>query len=70
MMGGDEPSLILSQKRLVWRVPILLTTPKRSLLGVVGHLDVDARTGQLLIPSGFTEQIQRRAQTVISGSPL
>jgi hypothetical protein len=27
MMGGDEPTLMLVEQRLVWRVPIILTSP-------------------------------------------
>ena len=66
MMGGGEPSLLLSQGRLVWRVPILLTSPKRGSLGNVGHLDVDARTGQLIIVADFIQQIETHAQTVVA----
>jgi hypothetical protein len=64
LMGGDEPALILSQGRLVWRVPILLTTPVRGRVGVVGSLDVDAHTGSLLIQPGFDEQVVARARTL------
>ncbi len=69
LMGGGEPSLLLAQGRLVWRVPILLSSPRRGLLGQVGSLDVDARTGQLLLPPSFIEQLEHYAQTIIDGSP-
>jgi hypothetical protein len=68
LMVGVEPSLIFSQKRLVWRVPIVLATPQRGRLGEVGHLDIDARTGQLLISPDFTEQIKQHAQTLTESS--
>ncbi len=68
MMGGGEPSLLLSQNRLVWRVPIMLTSPQRGPLGTVSHLDVDARTGQLLIPADFAQEIQAHAQALITHS--
>ncbi|MCB8943910.1 MAG: hypothetical protein H6658_09150 [Ardenticatenaceae bacterium] len=66
MMGGGEASLLLTQGRLVWRVPILLTSPQRGLLGNVGHLDVDARTGQLLVTTDFIQQIEIHAQAVVA----
>ncbi len=64
LLIGGEPSLIFSQKRLVWRVPIVLTTPRRGRLGEVGHLDMDARTGQLLMSPDFSEQIKQHAQAL------
>jgi len=65
MMGGGEPSLMLSHNRLVWRVPILLTSPRRGTLGAVGNLDVDARTGQLLVSADFVDQVKAHAQTLV-----
>ena len=38
MMGGTEPALVYSEGRLVWRVPIIFTTPFHGQLGVVGSL--------------------------------
>jgi hypothetical protein len=70
LLIGLEPSLIFSQKRLVWRVPIVLTTPQQGRLGEVGHLDVDARTGQLLISPDFTEQIKQHAQALTESPAL
>lgn len=61
MMGGSEPALIHSGMRLVWRVPILLTTPQRGQLGVVGIVDVDARTSELLISPKLAETLQANA---------
>lgn len=62
LMGGDEPTLMLTEQRLVWRVPIILTSPSRGNLGTVGTIDVDARTGSLLVAPDFDEQVLDRAQ--------
>ncbi|MBN1659184.1 MAG: hypothetical protein JXA93_12310 [Anaerolineae bacterium] len=64
LMGGDEPTLMLTKQRPVWRVPIILTSPSRGCLGTVGALDVDARTGSLLIHPDFEEQVLAHAQTL------
>lgn len=61
MMGGAEPALLYVDGALVWRVPIVLTTPRRGQLGVVGALDVDAHSGKLHIPNDFSQKIQDRA---------
>ena len=70
LMGGDEPSLMLTKQGLVWRVPIILTSPSRGCLGTVGAIDVDARTGSLLVPRGFEEQVLARAQALAQPSEL
>jgi hypothetical protein len=70
LLAGMEPALIFSQKRLVWRVPIVLATPQRGRLGEVGYLDIDARTDQLLITPDFIEQIKQHAQTLAESSTL
>jgi hypothetical protein len=64
LMGGAEPALVFSNGRLVWRVPIILTSPWQGTVGVVGNLDVDARTGQLLVSTDFSEKVTARAKTL------
>jgi hypothetical protein len=72
LMGGDEPALMFSKGCLVWRVPVVLTSPRRGKIGVVGVMDVDARTGQLLIPmlpqanEKLRKQIEARAQALVA----
>lgn len=69
LMGGGDPTLLLTQGRIVWRVPILLSSPRRGILGQVAHLDIDARTGQMLIPPDFISQIETHAQALLDSSP-
>ena len=69
MMGGDEPALLFSNQRLVWRVPIVLTSPTRGRLGFVGSLDIDARSGHLLILPSFTSTIQSNAKALLERLP-
>jgi len=69
LMGGDEPTLIWARNRVVWRVPLILTFPSRGVVGTVGFLDVDARTGQLMIPTDFSKQVEIHAQALTTDSP-
>ncbi|MBE2198087.1 MAG: hypothetical protein IAE79_05715 [Anaerolinea sp.] len=69
LMGGGDPTLLLTQGRVVWRVPILFSSPRRGILGQVAHLDIDARTGQMLVSPNFITQIETHAQTLLDSSP-
>jgi hypothetical protein len=69
MMGGLEPALVYSEGRLVWRVPIIITTPFDGQLGVVGVVDVDARTTAILIPPNLEETLVTNADALLNDSP-
>ncbi|MBK9054164.1 MAG: hypothetical protein IPL78_25600 [Chloroflexi bacterium] len=70
MMGSDEPALRYSQGRLIWRVPVILTSPFKGTLGIVGYLDVDARTGRLFVPANFVEEVQANARPFVTDHAL
>jgi hypothetical protein len=65
LMGGDEPALLLARGHLIWRVPIILTSPSQGTIGIVGALDVDARTGSLILPPDFEEQVKAHARALV-----
>jgi hypothetical protein len=44
---GDTPALVIGQ-RAVWRVPALLTSPSRGVIGQAGSVDIDATSGKVL----------------------
>ncbi len=66
LMGGGEPSLVLSKGHLVWRVPIIFTRPHEGVLGVVGKIDVDARTGRMTIPHNLAAQVEANAEQILA----
>lgn len=65
MMGGTEAALVYSKGRLIWRVPVILTSPFRGQLGVVGVVDVDVRTGELLIPDNLEATFRANAHALL-----
>jgi hypothetical protein len=69
MMGGTEAGLVYTKGRLVWRVPIIFTTPFDGQLGVVGVVDVDARTSELIIPANLEEKLRANADALLKGLP-
>ena len=60
-MHGLEPSLIVGQ-RLAWRVPIVLSIPPRGDLGIVGEIDVDVETGEILYTRALITEIKQHAR--------
>ena len=58
IMGANEPALVVRPDCLIWRVPAHL----RSRELVVGTVDVDATTGQIIDPNGKIEEIEIYAQ--------
>jgi predicted DNA-binding antitoxin AbrB/MazE fold protein len=66
LMGGEQPSLIQVETQLYWRVPVVMTYPTQGKLGIVGHIDVDAETGKLLLPPGGLDELKRNARTLVT----
>jgi hypothetical protein len=67
LLRAESLELVLGD-RLVWRADIVLTSPQRGRLGVVGRLEIDATTGEILanvpphqlFPSCGHQEIQGR----------
>ncbi len=68
MLMGGTPRLVIAQQT-VWRVPALLTSSERGVVGEVGTVDVSADSGALLIDTSLPERILENARHFIS-SPL
>lgn len=64
LLIGDTPSLVISQ-RTVWRVPALLTSPTRGVIGQVGTVDVDAVTGEVLTDPQLTQDLLTHAKQLV-----
>ena len=61
-VGADEPALIVTGERIVWRVPLFLALPSLGRLGEIGAIDVDAQTGEVLADQAALEQIVENAK--------
>jgi hypothetical protein len=69
LLCGGEPELVVGQ-RFSWRVPVMLTSPRRGIVGRVGELHVDAQTGELDVDETLIERIQRNARALAVSSSL
>lgn len=60
LLFGDTPSLVLSD-RACWRVPVRLALPTTGPVGIVGEIDVDLQTGEVLVSETVLQEIEARA---------
>ena len=63
LLIGDTPALVIAE-RAVWRVPVLLTSPSRGVIGTVGAVDVDAQIGEVLADKALGRQILERVVVI------
>jgi hypothetical protein len=50
MVSAGQPTLIVDQTP-VWRVPAVLRLPELGDVSTVGAVDIDAQTGDMILPS-------------------
>ncbi len=65
-----DPELAVSGEQIIWRVPIVLSLPDLGDLGQVGAVDIDARTGDLLLDLDTRERIIQHARWLYTGATL
>jgi hypothetical protein len=68
LIGGGVPTLNIGQ-RTVWRVPAVLTSPSHGVRGQVGHVDVDAVSGDVYASESLREEILTHARTLSHPTP-
>lgn len=67
LMGTEQPNLV-ELDRMVWRVPVTLTSPTRGVIGQVGTIDVDAESGELLTTPDTISEITQHARELAAHS--
>ena len=67
-LSARDPEPIIAGEQIIWRVPIVLSLPDLGDLGQVGTVDVDARTGDLLINTAAQERIIQHARQIYNGA--
>ena len=68
-MRGDQPELVVGD-RLCWSVPVVLTSPRRGVVGKVGEILVDATTGELLVEKDTVQRMSDDADRLAERSSL
>ncbi|WP_374689230.1 hypothetical protein [Promineifilum sp.] len=67
LLYGEAPNLVAGA-RLLWRVPVWLSSPARGPVGQVGVLDVDAQTGEVLYSPESLKTIEDQAHVLAQHS--
>ncbi len=67
---SDEPTLVVKDKAIVWRVPVFVSTASRGRLGQIGQVEVDAQTGAILADDTVLEAIGDHAERLVTGTTL
>jgi hypothetical protein len=60
LLLAAEPELVVGD-RIVWRAPVILTSPSRGHIGTLGTLDLDAVSGEVLADQSTIDQFHARA---------
>ncbi|MDM8521372.1 hypothetical protein QUF64_15100 [Anaerolineales bacterium HSG6] len=62
LLHGDIPNLVWRKEGVYWRVPVILSSPSKGRIGLIGTIDVDIETGKLLITKTHQDKIEQEAQ--------
>ena len=69
MVMADQPVLTPSGNRPVWRFGAFVTSLSHAPRGPIGHLDVDATTGDVLANDHTIKEMKRRGARLARSSP-
>lgn len=70
LLHGDTPNLVWREQGVFWRVPVVLSSPSKGRIGVVGSIDVDVQTGDLLITDELIRTIEVEAERLATNAAL
>jgi len=64
MVMADHPTLTQSEGKPVWRFDAVVTSLSHAPRGPIGHVDVDAATGQVLADDHDVERMKLRGASL------
>lgn len=67
LVSAGDPALLLAAGRIRWKVPVLYGTPARGVLGQIGDLLVEVKSGEVLLEESSpasVEEMERRAEAL------
>ncbi len=69
-LAAGEPELHI-ERELSWRIPVFFSPSRQGNLGIVGHLLVNANTGEVSLTDGLTaDDLIARAEALYERAPL
>lgn len=67
-MGADQPALVVGT-RSVWRIPVYWSASHAGRVGIVGTVEVDVLSGEIVNSSQCKAELIQRAQELASELP-
>ncbi len=64
MVMADRPTLTQSEGQPVWRCEAFITSISHEPRGPIGHINVDATTGEVLADDTVVEEMRRRGASL------
>ena len=63
LLHSESPQLVAGD-RILWRVQVVLTSPSRGSVGVIGALDLDAITGEVIADGAIIDLLHQHAAQI------
>jgi len=70
LLHGEPPNLVWQEHGVSWRVPVVLSSRSLGRIGVVGAIDVDVKTGELILNDELLHTLEDNAQRLAAGAAL
>ncbi len=70
LLYGERPDLVWQERGVSWRVPVVLSSRALGRIGVVGAIDVDVKTGELIVSADLIQALEENAQRLAAGAAL
>ncbi len=67
LLHSGSPELFLAN-RVYWRTPVILSTPSQGQIGQVGHIDVNAETGEMMVDDNLLKDMAENAKRLLANS--
>lgn len=64
LLRAEDPEIVIGEQ-LTWRVTVALTSPEKGRVGSIGHLHLDAKTGEVHVDEGMLRKFLANADTLI-----
>ncbi len=70
LLHGDQPNLVWGAEGVYWRVPVVLSSRSLGRIGVVGAVDVDVESGELMLSDDLLLLLADNAHRLAAGAAL
>jgi hypothetical protein len=70
LLRASEPTLVMAETGIYWRVPIVLAFPTTGPVGTVGYMDIHVETGEFSMTPEKIQEIMLKSEIYLSNSPI